>query len=100
MKKFFIIVIAVAGIGFLSWQIYEKASGSKEGSGSRRGNPAVAVESAPIEQASIKDVGRFSGSLFPQSEFIVAPKIAGRLEKILVDIGDVVTADQPGGGAG
>jgi len=93
MKKFVIFVIAVAGIGFLSWQIYEKASGSKEESGSRRGSPAVAVEIAPIQQASIKDVGRFSGSLFPQSEFIVAPKIAGRLEKILVDIGDVLTAD-------
>jgi RND family efflux transporter MFP subunit len=93
MKKFVIIVIAVAGIGFLSWQIYEKASGSKEGSGSRRGSPAVAVEIAPIQQASIKDVGRFSGSLFPRSEFVVAPKIAGRLEKILVDIGDVLTAD-------
>jgi len=94
MKKFFTIVIAIAGIGFLSWQIYEKTSGSKEGIGSRRGNPAVAVETAPIQKASIKDVGRFTGSLSPQSEFMVAPKIAGRLEKILVDIGDVVTADQ------
>jgi RND family efflux transporter MFP subunit len=94
MKKFFTIVIAIAGIGFLGWQIYEKASGSKEGFGSRRGNPAVAVETAPIQKASIKDVGRFSGSLSPQSEFMVAPKIAGRLEKIMVDIGDVVTADQ------
>jgi RND family efflux transporter MFP subunit len=94
MKKFFTIVIAIAGIGFLSWQIYEKTSGSKEGFGSRRGNPAVAVETAPIQKESIKDVGRFTGSLSPQSEFMVAPKIAGRLEKILVDIGDVVTADQ------
>ena len=94
MKKFITIVIVVAGIGFLGWQIYEKLAGSKEGSGTRRGNPAVAVEIAPIQQASIKDVGQFTGSLSPQSEFIVAPKIAGRLEKILVDIGDVVKADQ------
>jgi RND family efflux transporter MFP subunit len=94
MKKFVIIVITIAGIGFLSWQIYEKASGSKEGFGSRRENPAVAVEIAPIQQASIKDVGRFTGSLSPQSEFMVAPKIAGRLEKMLLDIGDVVAADQ------
>ena len=93
MKKFITIVIVIAGIGFLGWQIYEKLAGSKEGLGSRRGNPAVAVEIAPIQQASIKDVGQFTGSLSPQSEFIVAPKIAGRLEKILVDIGDVVTAD-------
>lgn len=94
MKKFITIMIIIAGIGFLSWQIYEKASGSKKGNGSRRGNPAVAVESAPIQQALIKDVGRFSGSLSPQSEFIVAPKIAGRLEKMLVHISDVVEADQ------
>ena len=94
MKKIITIVIAVVGIGFLSWQIYEKASGSKEGFGSRRGIPAVAVEITPVQQASIRDVGQFSGSLYPQSEFMVAPKIAGRLEKILVDIGDIVTADQ------
>ena len=94
MKKFLAIVIAVAGIGFLSWKIYEKTSGSKAGFGPRSSNPAVAVEIAPILQASIKDVGLFSGSLSPGSEFIVAPKIAGRLEKMLVHIGDVVTADQ------
>jgi RND family efflux transporter MFP subunit len=94
MKKLFIIGLAVVGIGFLGWRIYEKASDTKEGFGSRRGSPAVAVEIAPILKTAIKDVGQFTGSLSPQSEFIVAPKIAGRLEKILLDIGDVVTADQ------
>jgi multidrug efflux pump subunit AcrA (membrane-fusion protein) len=94
IKKFLTIAIAIAGIGFLTWQIYERSSGSKEASGSRRGNPAVAVEVTAIQKTSIKDVGRFTGSLSPLSEFIVAPKIAGRLEKILVDIGDIVTADQ------
>ena len=94
IKKFLTILIAIAGIGFLTWQVYERSSGSKEASGSRRGNPAVAVEVTAIQKTSIKDVGRFTGSLSPLSEFIVAPKIAGRLEKILVDIGDVVTADQ------
>ena len=94
IKKILTILIAIAGIGFLTWQVYERSSGSKEASGSRRGNPAVAVEVTAIQKTSIKDVGRFTGSLSPLSEFIVAPKIAGRLEKILVDIGDVVTADQ------
>ena len=94
IKKFLTILIAIAGIGFLTWQVYERSSGSKEASGSRRGNPAVAVEVTAIQKTSIKDVGRFTGSLSPLSEFIVAPKIAGRLEKILVDIGDIVTADQ------
>lgn len=94
MKKFITIMIIIAGIGFLSWQIYEKASGSKKGLDTRRGIPAVAVEIAPIKQASIRDVGLFSGSLSPGSEFILAPKIAGQLEKMPVHIGDIVTAGQ------
>ena len=58
-------------------------------------DPAAAIRRWPWKRLpSRKDVGRFTGSLSPQSEFMVAPKIAGRLEKILVDIGDVVTADQ------
>ena len=39
-------------------------------------------------------MGNFTGSLYPVSEFIVAPKIAGRLEKLLVNIGDRVKAGQ------
>ena len=94
MKKLFVTVIVVAGIGFLGWQIYEKASVSRNEFKRQRGNVAVAVEITPIRKASIREIGLFTGSLYPLSEFRVAPKIAGRLEKILVHIGDVVTSDQ------
>ncbi|HLA41778.1 MAG TPA: efflux RND transporter periplasmic adaptor subunit, partial [Candidatus Glassbacteria bacterium] len=40
------------------------------------------------------DIGNFTGSLLPRSQFIVAPKIAGRLEKVMVDIGDEVEFNQ------
>ena len=94
MKKFFAIVIVVAGIGFLGWQIYEKASVSGLKGNSRRNQAAVAVEIAPVTKTSIRELGQFTGSLHPLSEFKVAPKIAGRLEKILVNIGDTVKGNQ------
>lgn len=54
----------------------------------------MAVEIAPVQRGSIKDVGQFSGTLIPKSHFTVAPKISGRLKQLLVDIGDPVRRDQ------
>lgn len=94
MKKIFTIAILIVGIGFLGWQIYKKASVSREGFKMRRRNVTVAVEIAPVQKTSIREIGQFTGSLLPLSEFKVAPKIAGRLEKILVNIGDTVKGAQ------
>ena len=94
MKKSFVIIIVLAGLGFLGWQIYQKASDSRKGFKHERQNVPVAVEVALVKKASIRQVGSFTGSLYPFSEFILAPKIAGRLEKILVHIGDTVKGGQ------
>ncbi|HOP61497.1 MAG TPA: efflux RND transporter periplasmic adaptor subunit, partial [Candidatus Saccharicenans sp.] len=40
------------------------------------------------------DVGRFSGTLIPKSQFVVAPKVSGKLKKLYVNIGDKVTRGQ------
>ena len=94
MKKSVVALIVMGGIAFLGWQIYQKAFMSGSGPQTRRGDVAVAVEVAPVKQTAIRDIGLFTGSLYPLSEFTVAPKIAGRLEKILVNIGDSVKAGQ------
>ena len=94
MKKLLVAIIVVAGLGFLGWQIYQKASASRPEGARRRPDVPVAVAVAAVERAPIRDIGRFSGSLHALAEFIVAPKISGRLEKILVDIGDTVTGGQ------
>ena len=94
MKKFFAIIIVLAGLGFLGWQIYQKASDSTKGFKHERRNVHVAVEVALVKKAFIRQVESFTGSLYPLSEFILAPKIAGRLEKILVNIGDTVKGGQ------
>jgi len=88
MKKIFLFVILIAFVGVLGWQIYQKATASKKGFRRQREKIPVAVEILPVEKTSIRDVGRFTGTLRPRSQFRVAPKIAGRLEKVFFDIGD------------
>ncbi len=94
MKKIVAIFIILIVLGLFGWQIYQKVSASRTGFRRQRRDVPVAVEIAPVKQAPIREVGRFTGTLYPLSEFIVAPKIGGRLENILVDIGDIVKGGQ------
>lgn len=94
MKKVLGILIVMALVGFLGWHAYRKASTSRNASARQHQAVAVAVEVAPIQKTTIRDIGRFAGSLLPRSYFVVAPKIAGRLEKLMVNIGDFVKRGQ------
>jgi len=90
MKKFIVTIIVLAGMGLLGWQIYEKASASKKDFKRNRKNIPVAVEIEPVRKTDIRNVGKYTGSLYPLSEYIVAPKIGGRLERLFFDIGDAI----------
>jgi RND family efflux transporter MFP subunit len=94
MKKIIVAIIILAGIGFLVWRIFSMTAASRRGIKNQGQNAAVAVEIAPVKKADIREMGNFTGSLYPSSEFVLAPKISGRLEKILVDIGDTVKGGQ------
>lgn len=88
---FFAIVVMI--LGYLGWRIYKKAF---PGGGLGRGERAVsvAVEIAPVQRSPIRDVGQFSGTLIPKAQFTIVPKISGKLEQLLVDIGDKVRRGQ------
>jgi len=94
MKKFLLTILILAGIVFLGWHIYQKVSNSRKNLPRPAHKVSVAVEVAPVRIGAIKEIGAFTGSLYPFSEFILAPKISGRLEKILVNIGDKVESGQ------
>ncbi len=94
MKKVLGISIIMALVGLLGWQVHRRASTSSRGFTRERRSTAVAVEVAPVQRATIRDIGLFTGSLLPKSYFVVAPKIGGRLEKLLVNIGDRVKRGQ------
>jgi len=91
MKRLVLFTFLLAIVALLGWSIYtrvgERAEGGRPGAGR---SAAVAVEVAPIGRGEIRDVALFTGSLEAESSFIVAPKISGRLERLLVDIGDVI----------
>ncbi|HDP25671.1 MAG TPA: efflux RND transporter periplasmic adaptor subunit [Deltaproteobacteria bacterium] len=93
MKKPAIITVVVIFVLVFAWQIRENLTRSPEPSVSRQ-SPPVAVVVTPVEKMTIRDVGTYSGTLLPDSEFIVAPKIAGRVEKIFVEIGDILEQGQ------
>ncbi len=90
MKKMAAILIALGVVGLLGWRVHKKLSMLAKGFSRQRGAVAVAVEITPVQNTTIRDVGLFSGTLFARSQFTVAPKIAGRLEKLAVNIGDTV----------
>jgi len=94
MKKFFSILLVLVIFGMAGWQAYKRiiASAGKKGLG--RSAAPVAIETKPIRKDVIRNIGIFTGSLLPKSQFIVAPKVAGWLKKLLVNIGDTVQQNQ------
>ena len=93
MKKKLIVAFIIAVAALIVWQMYEKNL-EPEGAAPQRPDLPVPIEVSPVTKATIREVGIYTGTLLPESQFIVAPKIAGKLEKILVDIGDEVTQGQ------
>lgn len=89
-----ITALVILVLGFFGWIVYKKAFVADKNSGMSQRGISVAVEIAPIQRSSIKDVGQFSGTLIPKSQFTIAPKISGRLNQLLIDIGDPVRRDQ------
>ncbi|MDD8019587.1 MAG: efflux RND transporter periplasmic adaptor subunit [Acidobacteriota bacterium] len=88
-------VLLLAGgllIVLLLWRVGQVIF--KEAQATNGRQPAVAVVLSRIENGLIRDVGRFSGTLIPKSQFVVAPKVSGKLKKLYVDIGDKVTRGQ------
>lgn len=96
MKNRKVIVIAVITIivGLIGWQVIQKVIKTGPGSGIERGAAPVAVEIEAVRKATIQDTGNFTGTLAPKSQFVIAPKISGRLEKLMVDIGDRVNRNK------
>lgn len=93
MKKKLIVGVIIAVAALIVWQLYQKNLQPTNLLPQRQTLP-VAVEVTPVTKTTIREVGIYTGTLLPESQFIVAPKIAGKLEKILVDIGDEVTQGQ------
>ena len=95
MRKLFVALVLAALLGGIALRIYQKVAAERKGSPVRgRKAAAVAVRTQPVRRAAIRDVRVFTGTLAPAAQFVVAPKIAGRLEKLLVNVGEEVSSGQ------
>jgi len=93
MKKLLILIL-LGIVALTGWAIHRRLAASGHSQGRQRGTVAVAVEVAPVQKTSIRDIGSFTGSLLPKSQFLIAPKIGGRLKQLMVNVGDPVKRDQ------
>jgi len=73
--------------------VFHKAR-QRPGERTRRGSSIAPVEVAPIEHGPIELRRTYSGTLEARSEFVVSPKVSGRIEKINVNLADSVARGQ------
>ncbi|MCK5656650.1 MAG: efflux RND transporter periplasmic adaptor subunit [Deltaproteobacteria bacterium] len=93
-KTFILTVLLIGAAAGLGWVIFsqflDQTGSSKSGKASR----AVPVEVAQIQRGPIASQRTFSGELEALAEFVVAPKVSGRVERVIVDIADTVQRGQ------
>ncbi len=91
-KKIWILFAILLVAGLLTW-LY--IGGHKQDTEKRsRVNRVVPVEVAAIERGSIDLRRTFTGAVAAMAEFVVAPKVSGRIEELNVDLADTVKRGQ------
>jgi RND family efflux transporter MFP subunit len=86
-------VLAGVGAG-VAWQVYVRDKLSKGGPTGPEKPSAVAVEVAPVESGIVRDARVLSGTLEASTRFVVAAKVGGLIEQVVVDLGDRIRRDQ------
>ncbi len=86
-----VLVVASVLAGLITQRLQHGDGQEKTGSAGKR---AVPVEVAAIERGPIELRRTFTGTLDANAEFVVAPKIGGRVQRVTVDLADSVTRGQ------
>lgn len=81
------LLVLLAALAVRVTMLIVKASGGKQ-----RGMQAVAVavEADSVRFGPIRELREFTGSLYPYNQYVVAPKVSGRVVEIRKRIGDRV----------
>jgi len=89
------LVIGLTGTAaLLAWLFFGRLQSVAVSQQKPRALRAAPVEVAPIEHGPITHQRVFSGELEALAEFVVAPKVSGRVESVIVNIADTVTRGQ------
>jgi len=91
MKKNIIILILVIFLIFLGWRIISLFTKSKQAWGPGLGRGQVfAVEVSNVNIKQIKEVREFTGTIYPIYQYVISPKVSGRVIETRKRIGDWV----------
>ncbi len=93
--KLVIAALVLAAAGAVAVAVHHRVGGVSQvpGTGGGGSRPAP-VEVAAIERGSIALLRTYSGELEALASVVVAPKVAGRVERVFVNIADAVTRGQ------
>jgi len=84
------IFIVILGILFLSYQGQNKSDDFSK----KKEKHFVPVEVAAVQRGPLSFYRTFSGTIDPRAHFAVAPKVGGRIQRLLVDVSDSVVRGQ------
>jgi len=93
-KALYALLFLLALAGAIGWGVYQKLASGQGEVRQQRQRVAAPVEVATVEVGVIEQLRSFTGTLEARSEFIVAPKIGGRIEVLQVDLADSVKRGQ------
>ena len=96
MKPLITPLVRALAVAILSCFVLGSASCSKTAGKQvdAAANRSVSVRVLPVEQRQIRRNVEAVGSLFPLEEVTVSSEVEGRVEQVLVDVGDHVSAGQ------
>jgi RND family efflux transporter MFP subunit len=94
-SKTLLMMLLLLGVGgFLAWGIYQRLQATTEQAAKPDDQQAVPVEVSDVERGPIELLRTFTGTLEAPAEFVVAPKVSGRVERLNVDLADSVSRGQ------
>ncbi|MCB1876096.1 MAG: efflux RND transporter periplasmic adaptor subunit [Chromatiales bacterium] len=96
IRNFIALLITLSTASGLGWAVYERLGQTEKPGKSRKESKdlVVPVETAAVEHGPIALLRTFTGTLEPRSEFVVAPKVSGRVERLNADLADEVRRGQ------
>jgi RND family efflux transporter MFP subunit len=93
-----LIIAALGGFaGWRIWQAYEKKSATEKAAQARKGGGAARVITVSVARARTGPVRQdieITGSLKPKEQVDVTSKVTGRVQRLLVQVGDFVRQGQ------
>jgi RND family efflux transporter MFP subunit len=94
MKKRILSIIGICFLIVLAWRIIALITKGSGNQNRRSGRPPVAVEVDSVKYGSIKEIREFIGTIYPMYQYVIAPKVSGRIIEIKKRIGDWVDRDE------